>query len=136
MFLNIIYLLQLTHENHQHSNFLLTTNESYSLEHGHPLGAPFLRTTPILSSNVTYICIINICQHELMFFNRPTPICIQSISFSSNRVLKFSPLINIHKGTSKQVGHGTEYLAQNQLRGDNINNGKQTRVTCVAANYG
>ena len=27
MFLNIIYLLQLTHENHQHSNFLLTTNE-------------------------------------------------------------------------------------------------------------
>ena len=26
MFLNIIYLLQLTHENH-HSNFLLTTNE-------------------------------------------------------------------------------------------------------------
>ena len=27
MFLNIIYLLQLTHENHQHSNLLLTTNE-------------------------------------------------------------------------------------------------------------
>ena len=27
MFLNNIYLLQLTHENHQHSNFLLTTNE-------------------------------------------------------------------------------------------------------------
>ena len=27
LFLNIIYLLQLTHENHQHSNFLLTTNE-------------------------------------------------------------------------------------------------------------
>ena len=27
MFLNIIYLVQLTHENHQHSNFLLTTNE-------------------------------------------------------------------------------------------------------------
>ena len=27
MFLNIIYLLQLTHENHQQSNFLLTTNE-------------------------------------------------------------------------------------------------------------
>ena len=27
MFLNIIYLLQLTHENHQHSNFLLTTND-------------------------------------------------------------------------------------------------------------
>ncbi len=27
MFLNIIYLLQMTHENHQHSNFLLTTNE-------------------------------------------------------------------------------------------------------------
>ena len=25
MFLNIIYLLQLKHENHQHSNFLLTT---------------------------------------------------------------------------------------------------------------
>ena len=27
MFFNIIYLLLLTHENHQHSNFLLTTNE-------------------------------------------------------------------------------------------------------------
>ena len=27
MFSNIIYLLQLTRENHQHSNFLLTTNE-------------------------------------------------------------------------------------------------------------
>ena len=27
MFLNIIYLLQPTHENHQHSSFLLTTNE-------------------------------------------------------------------------------------------------------------
>ena len=27
MFLNIIYLMQLTHENHQHPNFVLTTNE-------------------------------------------------------------------------------------------------------------
>ena len=41
MFFNIIYL---THENHQHSNFLLTTNDTLS-NMVTPLGTPFLRTT-------------------------------------------------------------------------------------------